>query len=124
MKTEFVKIDYEKPISPQLAGAAKILAEGGLVAFPTETVYGLGGNALNADAAKHIYAAKGRPSDNPLIVHIARPSDAAKYAVKNMFKKKILIVPGKLVKLGVFFQRFVPTKLLLSISYNIQKRKS
>lgn len=49
---------------------------------------------------------------------------AAKYAVKNMFKKKILIVPGKLVKLGVFFQRFVPTKLLLSISYNIQKRKS
>lgn len=49
---------------------------------------------------------------------------AAKYAIKNMFNKKILIVPGKLVKLGVFFQRFVPTKLLLSISYNIQKRKS
>ena len=57
MKTEFVKIDYEKPLAPQLEGAAKILAEGGLVAFPTETVYGLGGNALNADAAKHIYAA-------------------------------------------------------------------
>lgn len=51
--------------------AAEILKRGGLVAFPTETVYGLGGNALDEDAAKKIYAAKGRPSDNPLIVHIA-----------------------------------------------------
>ena len=51
--------------------AGKILQNGGLVAFPTETVYGLGANALNADAAAKIYAAKGRPSDNPLIVHIA-----------------------------------------------------
>lgn len=52
--------------------ASKILQEGGLVAFPTETVYGLGGNALDMDAAKKIYAAKGRPSDNPLIIHIAK----------------------------------------------------
>ncbi len=44
--------------------------EGGLVAFPTETVYGLGADALNAEASAKIYAAKGRPSDNPLIVHI------------------------------------------------------
>lgn len=51
--------------------AADILKNGGLVAFPTETVYGLGGNALNPSASQHIYAAKGRPSDNPLIVHIA-----------------------------------------------------
>ena len=51
--------------------AAKIIKEGGLVAFPTETVYGLGGNALDKDAAKKIYEAKGRPSDNPLIVHIS-----------------------------------------------------
>lgn len=51
--------------------AAQILQEGGLVAFPTETVYGLGGNALDSQAAKKIYEAKGRPSDNPLIVHIA-----------------------------------------------------
>ena len=50
--------------------AAQILKNGGLVAFPTETVYGLGGNALDEAAAKHIYAAKGRPSDNPLIIHI------------------------------------------------------
>lgn len=51
--------------------AGQIIENGGLVAFPTETVYGLGGDALNPDASKAIYAAKGRPSDNPLIVHIA-----------------------------------------------------
>lgn len=51
--------------------AAEIWENGGLVAFPTETVYGLGGNGLNKEASKKIYAAKGRPSDNPLILHIA-----------------------------------------------------
>ncbi len=59
-----------------LSMAGKILREGGLVVFPTETVYGLGANALSADAAAKIYKAKGRPSDNPLIVHIADPADA------------------------------------------------
>ena len=51
--------------------AGEILKRGGLVAFPTETVYGLGANALDEKAAAKIYGAKGRPSDNPLIVHIA-----------------------------------------------------
>ncbi len=51
--------------------AGEILKKGGLVAFPTETVYGLGGNALDPEASARIYSAKGRPSDNPLIVHIA-----------------------------------------------------
>lgn len=55
----------------ELAAAEKIIREGGLVAFPTETVYGLGGNGLCPEAAHKIYAAKGRPSDNPLILHIA-----------------------------------------------------
>jgi len=55
--------------------AAGILLKGGLVAFPTETVYGLGANALDPDAVAKIYEAKGRPSDNPLIVHIARASN-------------------------------------------------
>lgn len=55
----------------KLCEAAKLLSAGKLVAFPTETVYGLGGNALLPDASERIYAAKGRPSDNPLIVHIA-----------------------------------------------------
>lgn len=62
--------------------AANILKQGGLVAFPTETVYGLGADALNADAAAKIYAAKGRPSDNPLIVHIADVNDVEKLATK------------------------------------------
>lgn len=63
--------DRENPDTEQLKEPAKILREGGLVAFPTETVYGLGANALNEKAAKKIYEAKGRPSDNPLIAHIA-----------------------------------------------------
>ena len=54
-----------------ISEAAEILKQGGLVAFPTETVYGLGGNGLDKEAAKKIYAAKGRPSDNPLILHIS-----------------------------------------------------
>ena len=52
--------------------AARVLKAGGLVAFPTETVYGLGGNGLSRDAARKIYAAKGRPSDNPLILHVSK----------------------------------------------------
>ena len=55
--------------------AGQILRQGGLVAFPTETVYGLGANALDEEAARKTYAAKGRPSDNPLIVHIADLKD-------------------------------------------------
>ena len=57
--------------------AGEVLRRGGLVAFPTETVYGLGGDALNPESSRKIYAAKGRPSDNPLIVHIARMEDLA-----------------------------------------------
>lgn len=60
--------------------ASDILRNGGLVAFPTETVYGLGGNALDPRASEKIYAAKGRPSDNPLIVHIADRADVAELA--------------------------------------------
>ena len=60
-----------------IARAGRILKDGGLVAFPTETVYGLGGDALNPGSSKKIYAAKGRPSDNPLIVHVCRWEDVA-----------------------------------------------
>ena len=70
MSAKIVKINLKSEYG-KLNEPAKILALGGLVAFPTETVYGLGGNALCADTVKKIYAAKGRPSDNPLIVHIA-----------------------------------------------------
>ena len=63
-----------------IARAGQIIREGGLVAFPTETVYGLGGDAMQPDSSRKIYEAKGRPSDNPLIVHIARMSDLEKIA--------------------------------------------
>ena len=67
-----IQIKYPKtPCDEELMEGAKILREGGLVAFPTETVYGLGANALDEEAAKKIYAAKGRPSDNPLIAHVS-----------------------------------------------------
>lgn len=63
--------------------AAQVLKSGGLVAIPTETVYGLAANALDQEAVSHIFKAKGRPSDNPLIVHIAKKEDLEKYAYVN-----------------------------------------
>ncbi len=66
-----------------LSLAAGCIRNGGLVVFPTETVYGLGGNALDADAARKIYAAKGRPSDNPLIIHIDDVDRAEEYCHTN-----------------------------------------
>ncbi len=71
MDTKVVTVDKEKPDLQVMRMAGEILRKGGLVAFPTETVYGLGGDGLNAGSSKKIYAAKGRPSDNPLIIHIA-----------------------------------------------------
>ena len=71
MKTDFLAIDPNKIDADIILQAGNIIKQGGLVAFPTETVYGLGGDALQAESSKKIYAAKGRPSDNPLIVHIA-----------------------------------------------------
>lgn len=70
MKTKYVTIDHSRPLGPQVAPWGEILRAGGLVAFPTETVYGLGANGLDSEAAKKIYVAKGRPSDNPLILHV------------------------------------------------------
>lgn len=62
----------------EIKQAAEIIRKGGLIAFPTETVYGLGADALNAEAVGKVYAAKGRPSDNPMIVHIASKDDMQK----------------------------------------------
>ncbi len=70
MQTKTVKIDSNNIDQNAMAEAAEIIRQGGLVAFPTETVYGLGADALRPEASKKIYEAKGRPSDNPLIVHI------------------------------------------------------
>lgn len=70
MKTKIIKINPLFPKLNKLKEAAKVIVNGGLVAFPTETVYGLGANAFNKNAIKKIFLAKGRPGDNPLIVHI------------------------------------------------------
>ena len=70
MKTIYWKIDDPGAQPDEIAQAAEIIRNGGLVAIPTETVYGLGANALNPDAVRRIYEAKGRPSDNPLIIHV------------------------------------------------------
>jgi L-threonylcarbamoyladenylate synthase len=75
MKTKIIKLEIEELKVGDLEQAAGILRAGGLVAFPTETVYGLGANALDEEAALKIYEAKGRPSDNPLIVHISQAKD-------------------------------------------------
>ncbi|MCR5823205.1 MAG: threonylcarbamoyl-AMP synthase [Lachnospiraceae bacterium] len=82
METKVIKIDRKNIRKEDLAEAGEILRSGGLVAFPTETVYGLGGDGLNPEASKKIYAAKGRPSDNPLIVHIADVKDIEKLALE------------------------------------------
>ncbi len=71
METRVVRMTEEQIDMELIREAGKIIRDGGLVAFPTETVYGLGGDALNPLSSRKIYAAKGRPSDNPLIVHIA-----------------------------------------------------
>lgn len=84
-KTQLDKKEYQKVIKE----AGEILKAGGLVAFPTETVYGLGADGLNEDAAKKIYAAKGRPSDNPLIVHITNMEDLGQIAADVPKKAKI-----------------------------------
>ena len=81
MNTEYLKIPGDAAEDEHvISRAAEVIRRGGLVAIPTETVYGLAGSALLEDSAKKIYAAKGRPSDNPLIVHIARPEDAERIA--------------------------------------------
>ncbi|MDI3481502.1 MAG: L-threonylcarbamoyladenylate synthase [Tepidanaerobacteraceae bacterium] len=74
-KTKIILMNAQHPEKEKIREAAEIIKKGGLVAFPTETVYGLGGNALDEHAAEKIYAAKGRPQDNPLIVHIKAIGD-------------------------------------------------
>ena len=75
METKVITIDHKNIDEAVLREAGRIIRDGGLVAFPTETVYGLGGDALNKESSRKIYEAKGRPSDNPLIIHISNMDD-------------------------------------------------
>lgn len=90
MRAEVAVMTAENPDMKALSRAGEILKNGGLVAFPTETVYGLGGNALDPTASIKIYEAKGRPSDNPLIVHIADMESLEKITAEIPAKAKIL----------------------------------
>jgi L-threonylcarbamoyladenylate synthase len=83
MQTELFDLrDTKRPqneVDALIGAAARILREGGLLGIPTETVYGLGANALNPDAVRRIFEAKGRPQDNPLILHVPGPQWLARY---------------------------------------------
>lgn len=92
METLIIKVtNTGKESEEKICAAGEIIRQGGLVAFPTETVYGLGADALNPQASRKIYEAKGRPSDNPLIVHISNMEDLGKIAAS---------VPGEARKLA------------------------
>ncbi|ABE51156.1 L-threonylcarbamoyladenylate synthase [Methanococcoides burtonii] len=97
-KTLVIRADSHN-FEEELTRAADIIKEGGIVAFPTETVYGLGANALDPDAVKKIFKAKGRPADNPLIVHVASKdqcNDLAKNISQTAFKLMDEFWPGPL----------------------------
>ena len=98
MQTQIFTIDENNVDASAIDLCARILCKGGLVAFPTETVYGLGAIATDAGAAKKIYAAKGRPSDNPLIIHIKSPEDAELYSYTSELYYKLAdaFMPGPL----------------------------
>ena len=89
MDTKIIKIDKNIDEN-EIRELGKILKNGGLVAFPTETVYGLGANAYNEDAVKSIFKAKGRPSDNPLIVHFADVCDIRDAVMDIPLRAKLL----------------------------------
>lgn len=106
MNTKVIKIDSDNIDEKSMQEAGDLIAAGELVAFPTETVYGLGGDALDPKAAEKIYKAKGRPSDNPLIVHISKFEDL-EYIAKD--------VPASARKLA---DKFWPGPLTMIVQKN------
>ena len=100
METKIIKVDPNNLSTSEndIKIAAEIIIKGGLVAFPTETVYGLGGDGTNPLAAQKIYAAKGRPSDNPLIIHVSSPEEAEEYTFTSdvYYKLAKRFMPGPL----------------------------
>ena len=106
MKTEIAVLSEDNIDKSVIERAGAILRAGGLVAFPTETVYGLGGDALNPESSRKIYAAKGRPSDNPLIVHITN---------MEALEKIVTEIPEGALKLS---KRFWPGPLTMIFKKN------
>jgi L-threonylcarbamoyladenylate synthase len=108
MKTQIIKVDSDNPDYAKIQSAADILRNGGLVAFPTETVYGLGADALNAEAVVRLFEAKKRPLDNPAIVHIADTEDVYPLVAEVPKKAELLMEqfwPGPLTLLFKRSQR-------------------
>lgn len=102
VETKVFKLDPLKPDVEVIRYAAAVLRNGGLVAFPTETVYGLGANAFNSEAVRRIYVVKGRPPDNPIIVHIcdlSQLSDVASSIPEDAYKLIERLWPGPLTLL-------------------------
>lgn len=95
---KIIKIIGEEGLEKLIEEPARIIKSGGLVVFPTETVYGLGADALNDDAVKKIFLAKGRPSDNPLIVHVSSLDEVERIAKPNRIARKLMdeFFPGPL----------------------------
>jgi L-threonylcarbamoyladenylate synthase len=91
LNTLMLKVDAQQPELEPIQKAAEIIKRGGLVAFPTETVYGLGADALNADAVLRLFEAKRRPLDNPPIVHVADKADVAPLVIGVPKKARLLI---------------------------------
>ena len=92
-----------------IEAAAGVLRAGGLVAFPTETVYGLGADATNGEAVARLYAAKGRPAFNPLIAHVADIAAARKLAVFNADAERLAArVLARSVDAGAAARRRMP----------------
>ena len=98
MMTKTATVDRWNPSQYLISKAARIIRAGGLVAFPTETVYGLGADALNPEAVSKIFAAKGRPADNPLILHVYSIGHAYQFVEFNDAAMKLAEVfwPGPL----------------------------
>lgn len=123
MKTEIIS----NPDDAALIRAAHVIRRGGIVAFPTETVYGLGASALDERAAAKIYLAKGRPSDNPLIIHLASAEDAEKYAFVSPTFEKLAeyFLPGALTVI-LPKRRIIPDSVtggLATVAVRIPKHK-
>ena len=106
MNTLCWKIEDPQTQRREIQEAAEIIRSGGLVAIPTETVYGLGADALNPDAVRRIYEAKGRPSDNPLIIHVPSADWLERYCME---------VPDSAYRLA---QKFWPGPLTMILKRN------
>ena len=90
-QTLLLKVNAENPEATKIRTAAAIIQNGGLVAFPTETVYGLGADALNAEAVLALFEAKMRPLDNPPIVHVAEPNEVYQLVTEVPKKAEVLM---------------------------------